>query len=352
MPSIGCGLLGWLSSENRELVTGWFGVILFSSSIVVAMSIKARRSSARKTQRLTATAFDSLLNGTDIFIFDCDGVVWKGDCLIDGAHDCLWKLHQANKKVFFMTNNSILARSDYLQKFHRLGLCWVLSDQILCSAFAAVIYFQKCPLSTNDKKVFVIGQSGIVDELTLAGIPFIGGPDFSDNCLHGAIGKGKTPKEIVHDPDVEAVLVGFDSAIDYDKIQYAQLCLNNNHGCRFVATNTDSVKHITPDQEWAGSGAMVGAIAGCTLQAPIVTGKPSSWVIDFLCEKFDIVDRGRVCMIGDRLDTDMLFGLNNHLSTILTLSGCTLPTSNWQDDVVTPHFVVDSIRDFFALTTS
>ena len=61
---------------------------------------------------------------------------------------------------------------------------------------------------------------------------------------------------------VGAVVVGFDRHINYHKIQYATLCISENPGCHFIATNLDAVTHLTDAQEWAGNGAMVGAIKG------------------------------------------------------------------------------------------
>ena len=64
---------------------------------------------------------------------------------------------------------------------------------------------------------------------------------------------------------VGAVVVGFDRRINYYKIQYACLCIRENPGCLFIATNLDAVTHLTDAQEWAGNGAMVGAIKGALL---------------------------------------------------------------------------------------
>ena len=64
---------------------------------------------------------------------------------------------------------------------------------------------------------------------------------------------------------VGAVVVGFDRHINYYKIQYASLCIRENPGCLFIATNLDAVTHLTDAQEWAGNGAMVGAIKGAPL---------------------------------------------------------------------------------------
>ena len=90
-----------------------------------------------------------------------------------------------------------------------------------------------------------------------------------------------------------------------------------------ISTNTDAVTHLTNAQEWAGNGSMVGAIKGCTGKEPIVVGKPSPLMIDYLCNKLQLSDRKRICMVGDRLDTDVLFGTENGLQSLLVLSGVT-----------------------------
>ena len=56
--------------------------------------------------------------------------------------------------------------------------------------------------------------------------------------------------------------MGFDRHINYHKIQYATLCISENPGCHFIATNLDAKTHLTDAQEWAGNGSMVGAIKG------------------------------------------------------------------------------------------
>ena len=56
--------------------------------------------------------------------------------------------------------------------------------------------------------------------------------------------------------------MGFDKLINYYKIQYATLCITENPGCLFIATNLDARTHLTDAQEWAGNGSMVGAIKG------------------------------------------------------------------------------------------
>lgn len=202
------------------------------------------------------------------------------------------------------------------------------------------------PLPTG-KKVYYIGQEGIGEELDLLGIPYLGGPADSGKTVQ----LGPTVK-IDHDPNVAAVIVGFDLNINYYKIQYAQLCINNNPNCLFIATNLDSVKHLTPIQEWAGNGAIVGAIKGCTNKEPILVGKPSSLLIDYITKKYSL-NKSRVVMVGDRLDTDIVFGQSNGVRTILTLSGVTKKEFLFSsENKVHPEYYVNSIADFFPSSTS
>ncbi len=98
-------------------------------------------------------------------------------------------------------------------------------------------------------------------------------------------------------------------------------------------------------------GFCVGAIRGCTLKEPTVVGKPSSLIIDYILDRLksdsnNSIDRSRVCMVGDRLDTDVQFGLSNGLTTLLTLSGVTSIDSMRQANAdLQPHYYVESIAD-------
>merc|ERR1712070_1304245 len=117
------------------------------------------------------------------------------------------------------TNNSTKSRKGYLGKFTSLGL-EVEAEEIFSSSFAAAAYLEQTKFKDTGKKVYIIGEVGIEQELDLVGVPWIGGE--SD--------KGKTIElkpgfALPHDQNVGAVVVGFDRNINYHKIQYAQLCI-------------------------------------------------------------------------------------------------------------------------------
>jgi len=304
---------------------------------VTTTTPRSVRRQATTTKRLTEPS--EFLDSVDVLIFDCDGVIWKGDSVIDRVPSVLEKLRKMGKKLFFVTNNSTKSRKGYKKKFDSLGLD-VLPEEIFSSSFAAAAYLEQTNFASTGRKVYLIGEVGIEEELDLIGVPHVGGPADA----------GKVPDmspggRLEIDPLIGCVVVGFDRNINYHKIQTAQLAINELKA-EFVATNLDAVTHLTDAQEWAGNGAIVGAVKGCTGKDPTVVGKPAPLMIDYMVNKFGL-DRDRIAMVGDRLDTDILFGLDNGIKTCLTLSGVTtseklLAPSN----TIIPDFYVDSIADY------
>ena len=283
-----------------------------------AANFDRRMSSSRvqaQPQKATLEQKRALIESVDCFIFDCDGVIWKGDKLIEGVPETLDFLREQGKKLFFVTNNSTKSRAGYLKKFLGLGLD-ISAEEIYSSSYAAAAYLEATKFP-SDKKVYVVGDVGIEEELDLLNINHIGGPSDADKKVE------LTPGTFMeHDKDVAAVIVGFDRNIHYHKIQYATLCIRENPGCEFIATNLDAVTHLTDAQEWAGNGAMVGAIKGSTKREPTVVGKPADFMLRNIAEKGNL-EMNQICMVGDRLDTDILFGKNAGLTTALVLSGVT-----------------------------
>jgi len=177
-----------------------------------------------------------------------------------------------------------------------------------------------------------------MDELAAVGLQAMGGPAHAG--LQVVMQAGEEPSV---DADIGAVVVGFDRHLNYYKIQYAQRCIRHL-GAEFIATNTDPVTPLTPGHEWAGGGSMVGALVGCTQMQPTVAGKPSPVLLDYLVGLGH--QRAEMCMVGDRLNTDILFGASNGLKTILTLSGVTRPQHLKDPNIpAMPDFVVASVSE-------
>ena len=99
-------------------------------------------------------------------------------------------------------------------------------------SFAAAAYLEQTKFIETGKKVYFIGEVRICDELDLIGVPYLGGQ--ADASKQPDMSSGGW---VEHEHDVVAVIVGFDRTVNYYKIQYAQLCINENAECQFIATN-------------------------------------------------------------------------------------------------------------------
>lgn len=120
----------------------------------------------------------------EAFIFDCDGVIWRGESLIDGIPETLDMLRAAGKRLIFVTNNSTKSRKGYQGKFTGLGLS-VPPEEIYSSSFAAAAYLEATRFP-KDKKVYIVGEVGVQEELDLLGFQHLGGPEDKDKACRVA----------------------------------------------------------------------------------------------------------------------------------------------------------------------
>ncbi|KAI0074353.1 2-phosphoglycolate phosphatase [Panus rudis PR-1116 ss-1] len=282
--------------------------------------------------------YEKLLDLYDTWLFDCDGVLWNGDKLVDGVLEVLELLRSRKKSVMFVTNNATKSRKSYKTKFDKLGV-QAHVDEIYGSAFAAAVYISSVLKLPKDKKVYVIGEKGIEEELTEEGISFLGGTDPADNTLGNFTLADWTP-----DPSVDAVLCGLDTNINYTKLSKAFQYLLR--GAKFLATNEDST-YPTADGLLPGAGSISAPLRYAYGKDPVAIGKPAGVMLECIKAKHDF-DPKRTIMVGDRLNTDIQFGKNGGLSTLLVLTGITQESQITGPDAspVVPDFVTKSLGDF------
>ena len=140
------------------------------------------------------------------------------------------------------------------------------------------------------------------------------------------------------------VLVGFDT-----NFNYAQLLLATSYicrGCRFFATNTDANFPTQSDITLPGTGAIVRSVEVASGCAPVVMGKPHAPMMEVLSADLG-VEPSRSLMVGDRLDTDILFGRRHGMSTAAVLTGVTTSAQLRGDlqEELRPDFWMDSVQD-------
>jgi len=287
----------------------------------------------------TPQDYSVLLDKYDTWMFDCDGVLWRGDHVIDGVAEVLKLLRDKKKQIIFVTNNATKSRKSYRSKFIDLGL-EVQVDEIYGSAYAAAVYLSSVINIPKTKKVYVIGQSGLEEELRSEGIASVGGTDPADCTIEPFSLANFTP-----DPDVAAVVCGLDTQVTYTKLSKAFQYLTRNPGCHFIATNEDSTFPVS-NGLLPGAGAVSAPLRYALGRDPVCTGKPSSTMLDCIKAKVNY-NPERTLMVGDRLNTDILFGQNGGLATLLVLTGITSEADITGPNAspIVPDFVTNSIVD-------
>jgi len=288
-------------------------------------------------------AINEFIDRFDVFLFDCDGVLWSGDHLFEGTVETLELLRSKGKQVVFVTNNSTKSRADYLKKLTSMGIPSSV-DEIFASAYSSAIYIARIlNLPAPKNKVFVLGESGIETELKSENVSFIGGTD-------PAYRRDITPEDYkgiadgsLLDENVGIVLAGLDFHINYLKLAHAYQYLAR--GAKFLATNTDST---LPSNHtfFPGAGSISIPLVNMTGTHPISLGKPSQAMMDAIEGKFKF-DRQKACMVGDRLDTDIKFGIEGKLGGTLAVQTGVNKKQDWEaiGAAAVPAYYVDRLSD-------
>jgi 4-nitrophenyl phosphatase len=240
-------------------------------------------------------------------IFDLDGTIYRGSQAVPGAAAFVSRAVERGIKVLFVTNRSNRTPETVCTQLQSYGISCT-TDNILTSAQATARHLQS-------GSVFFIGEEGLEQAFLQAGLTL-------DHQR----------------PDY--VVVGFDRAINYAKIEKATRLIRA--GARFIATNPDKAVNadggISP-----GNGAIVAAIAAATGQTPFVVGKPERAIIDIALERMGLSPE-HVILVGDNLETDIRAGINAQIRSILILTGVSTRTDAVKSPVK-PHRIVEDYAD-------
>lgn len=263
---------------------------------------------ARLQARARDTAPQSQLARARAVLCDMDGVLWRGSRPLPGLHDFFAHLAAAELPYVLVTNNSSRTPAQYVAKLASLGVTCE-ARHVLNSSLAAADYL--ADELERGASIYPIGGDGVRWAMEERGF---------------RIASGEGP--------VDAVVVGWDRALTWDKLATATLCIRE--GARFVATNPDrtfpSERGLVP-----GNGAQIAALEAATGVEAVTVGKPEAQLYRQALARMQTAP-GDTLVIGDRLDTDILGGLRLGMPTALLLSGVTrreeLPQSPIRPDVV------------------
>lgn len=224
------------------------------------------------------------------FICDMDGVIYHGNNLLDGVKEFYDWLNENNKNFVFLTNSSERSPKELQQKLFRLGL-EVEEKHFYTSALATANFLKsQCPGGS----VYVIGEPGLLNALYEQG--------FTMNNVN---------------PDY--VVVGETRALNYEMIELATHLVNN--GAKLIGTNPDitgpSEKGLVP-----ATRALIAPIEMATGKNAYYIGKPNPLMMR-IGLKMLRCENEEACIIGDRMNTDIIAGIESEIDTVLVLSGVT-----------------------------
>jgi NagD protein len=242
---------------------------------------------------------------------DMDGVLVHEEQAIPGADRFLLRLRELGLPFLVLTNNSIYTRRDLAARLRASGL-EVPEEAIFTSALATANFLQD---QRPGGSAFVVGESGLT------------------TALHES---GYTLTE--RDPDY--VVLGETRIYSFGRITQAIRLIAN--GARFIATNPDpsgpSIDGLLP-----ATGAVAALISRATGVDPYFVGKPNPLMMRSALNTIDAHSE-TTAMIGDRMDTDVVSGLEAGLHTVLVLTGVTTPDMTDRFPYQ-PSRIVDSVAD-------
>ena len=239
------------------------------------------------------------------FICDMDGVIYHGNKILPGVREFINWLQKENKEFLFLTNNSSYTPKELQQKLARMGLD-VSEDHFYTSALATATFLKE---QNPNCSVYAIGEAGLFNALYDKGIT-------------------------INDINPDYVVLGEGKSYSLDTLTKAtNLVLN---GAKLIGANSD-ISGPTEKGIDLGCGALVSPIEIATGKKAYFCGKPNPLMMRtglklLKCHSSEAV------MIGDRMDTDIISGLESGMSTALVLSGMstkeTIKTYAYQPTVV------------------
>ena len=245
------------------------------------------------------------------FICDMDGVIYLGNQLLPGVAEFVNWLNENDKRFLFLTNSSERSPKELRQKLQRMGLD-IGEEHFYTSALATAAFLKKqAPGCT----AFVIGAPGLLNALYDVGVT-------------------------MNDVDPDYVIVGETASYNYEVITKAvRLVLN---GARLIATNSD----LTGPTEFGIAPAcrsLVAPIELATGKKAYFMGKPNPLMMRTGLQLLGVHSE-EAAMVGDRMDPDVIAGMESGLATVLVLSGCTSRT-DVNDYPYRPTYILNGVGD-------
>jgi NagD protein len=247
----------------------------------------------------------------ECWLTDMDGVLVHEDRALPGAAEFLQRLQERERRFLVLTNNSIFTPRDLSARLHRAGLA-VPEKAIWTSAMATADFLSQ---QVPGGSAYVIGEAGLTTALYEAGY-------------------------VLTNADPDFVVLGETRTYSFEAITQAIRLIAT--GSRFIATNPD-VTGPSPEGPLPATGSVAALITRATGKDPYFVGKPNPMMFRSAMNRIDAHSESTM-MVGDRMDTDVVAGIEAGLDTILVLTGSTR-----REEIARfpfrPGRVLDSIAD-------
>mmetsp|Transcript_43019 Transcript_43019/g.105162 ORF Transcript_43019/g.105162 Transcript_43019/m.105162 type:complete len:271 (+) Transcript_43019:106-918(+) len=256
------------------------------------------------------------LRKKEAFLCDMDGVIYHGNHLLPGVPQFVQWLEENNKKYLFLTNSSERSPKELSQKLARLGVK-VGEEHFYTSALATASFIQSqvSKSKPDGGSAYVIGEAGLTNAIYQAGLT-------------------------MNDVNPDYVVFGETRSYNFEKVEKAvQLVMG---GAKLIGTNPDlsanAEKGIVP-----ATGALMAPIELATGCKPYYVGKPNPLMMRHALK---VLGATRECtaIIGDRMDTDIIAGIESEIETVLVLSGVTTP-EELRKFAYSPGYVLNGVLD-------
>ncbi len=245
------------------------------------------------------------------FISDMDGVIYHGNRILPGVAEFINWMIDNDKKFVFLTNSSERTPHELSMKLQRMGLS-VSADHFYTSAMATAEFLaSQAPGCT----AYVIGEAALAKALYDHGI-------------------------YMNDVNPDYVVMGETRTYSFEKIEKAiELC---NRGAKLIGTNPD-ITGPTEHGVMPATGALIAPIEIATGKKAYFVGKPNPLMLRHGLRKLACHSE-EIAFIGDRMDTDIIAGIESNIDTVLVLSGVTA-TEDIDQFPYRPKYVMNGVSD-------
>jgi NagD protein len=251
----------------------------------------------------------------ETWLTDMDGVLVHEEDVIPGAPEFIEALKASGRRFLVLTNNSIFTPRDLAARLRRSGID-VPEQAIWTSALATAQFLAE---QRPGGSAYVVGEAGLVTALHDVGY-------------------------VMTDRDPDYVVLGETRTYSFEAITRAIRLIER--GARFIATNPDP-SGPSPAGTLPATGSVAALISTATGRQPYYIGKPNPLMMRSALNRLDAHSETTL-MVGDRMDTDIISGLEAGLRTVLVLTGST-SQQQIEHFPYRPTRVVDSVADLVDL---